>query len=65
MDYYELEYTVENLAEDLKKKQKAHEDEQKSQSGQSASMSKNNPYSSLGKSINIPKMPSLGSMPRL
>jgi len=65
MDYYELEYTVENLADDLKKKQKAHDDEQKHQSGQSASMTKNNPYSNMGKSINIPKMPGLGSMPRL
>lgn len=58
LPYYELEYTVENLADDLKKKQKAHDDEQKSQSGsQSSSMSKN-PYSNIGKSINIPKMPS-------
>ena len=65
MDYYELEYTVENLADDLKKKQKAHDDEQKSQSTQQAGLNKNNPYSNLGKSINIPKMPSLGSMPRL
>lgn len=57
MPYYELEYTVENLADDLKKKQKAHDDEQKGQSSaQSSSMNKN-PYSNLGKSINIPKMP--------
>ena len=57
----ELEYTFENLAEDLKKKQKAHEDEQKQYSSQTPSM-KNNPYSNIGKSINIPKMPNMGSM---
>lgn len=57
MPYYELEYTVENLADDLKKKQKAHDDEQKSQSGSQPSSMNKNPYSNLGKSINIPKMP--------
>ncbi len=62
--YYELEYTIENLADDLKKKQKAQEDENKAQNTQQSSLTGNNPYSNLGKSINIPKMPSLGSMPR-
>lgn len=61
LPYYELEYTIENLADDLKKKQKSQEDEQKQYSSQTPS-AKNNPYSNVGKSINIPKMPSLGSM---
>lgn len=56
--YYELEYTVENLADDLKKKQKAHDDENKANSSSQSSSMNKNPYSNLGKSINIPKMPS-------
>jgi hypothetical protein len=58
MPYYELEYTVENLADDLKKKQKAHEDEHKAQNSSQPNYMNKNPYSNLGKSINIPKMPS-------
>lgn len=58
--YYELEYTVENLADDIKKRQKAQEEEEKEYSSNYLKNNKNNPYSNLGKTINIPKMPSLG-----
>lgn len=67
MDYYELEYTIENLLDDLKKKNKSEEEEQKKYDSGSMMKSAQNGYKG---SINIPKMPGLsvpnfsGKMPK-
>jgi len=58
--YYELEYTIENLVDDLKKRNKENEDQQSQQD-----VSKYIGQSNQMKSINTPKMPSLGKTPSI
>lgn len=58
LPYYELEYTVENLVEDLKKRNKESTEQENTALGNTA---QSNPM----KSINTPKIPSMGKIPNI
>ena len=62
MDYYEVEYTIENLADDLKKKQSSEREQQDEYNPNSMMRNTQNNYKN---SINIPKMPSMPSMGKM
>lgn len=66
MPFYEIEYTIENLTNDLKNKQDA-EEAQHSNMDAGSYMNKSSKMISgakknFGKSINTPKMPKMPSM---
>ena len=74
LPFYELEYTIENLTNDLKNKRDAEEEQNQTGDYNASSYMKqankmtSNAKSNYGKSINIPKMPkvpNIGKMPRI
>lgn len=69
LPFYEIEYTIENLTNDIKNRNEQEEEQaQKYDPGayqsQASKMMKGQ-QSNYGKSINIPKMPSMPSSPRI
>jgi len=58
LPYYELEYTIENLIEDLKKRNKENDEQQNDTLNNSA-------HSDSMRSINSPKIPNMGKIPSI
>ena len=71
MPYYELQYTIDNLVEHLKKEKEAHEDEKGSYStdkmtrDMNANMSKYKQNTGTGSAPSMPKMPSIKGAPSM
>lgn len=66
LPFYEIEYTIENLTNDLKNKRDAEEEQSSAHNTSSyTNQSKNmlsGAKSNLGKTINSPKMPKMPNM---
>ena len=75
MPYYELQYTIDNLVEHLKKEKEAHDDEKGAYNTDKMTSDMNRNMSQMGKtsgvsspsmpktpSLKVPSMPSMGSM---
>ena len=71
MPFYELQYTIDNLVEHLKKEKEAHEDEKGSYStdkmtrDMNRSMSQFSKNTGTGSAPSMPKMPSIKGAPSM
>ena len=71
MPYYELQYTIDNLVEHLKKEKEAHEDEKGSYStdkmtrDMNRNMSQFSKNTGAGSTPSMPKMPSISGAPKM
>ena len=69
MPYYELQYTIDNLVEHLKKEKEAHEDEKGSYNTDKMTRDMNRNMSQYSKNTgsapSMPKMPSIKGAPSM
>ena len=71
MPYYELQYTIDNLVEHLKKEKEAHEDEKGAYStdkmtrDMNRNMSQFSKNTGAGSTPSMPKMPSISGAPKM
>ena len=70
MPFYELQYTIDNLVEHLKKEKEAHDDEKGSYSTDKMTSDMNRNMSAMSKnsgtsSSSMPKMPSISGAPKM
>ena len=68
MPYYELQYTIDNLVEHLKKEKEAHDDEKGSYSTDKMTRDMNrnmSQYNKSGSTPSMPKMPSIKGAPSM
>lgn len=70
LPFYEIEYTIDNLTNDVKNRRDSEEEQMKNYnpsdySKSAKKMMGNNSSNPLGKSINTPKMPKMPAPPRI